>query len=81
MHTAKDIQCTGYSEYWDMKDNRAFKRNVKEAMEIKKMTKKRGSDLLINQDSGANLSQLWLDLVLSDKLPEHHTCLTMHFTL
>ena len=40
-----------------------MKRKIKEALTIKRVEKERGKDRTLNQDTGLELSKIWLDLV------------------
>ena len=39
------------------------KRKTKEALAIKQLAKSRGDRVIMNHDSGMNLSKLWLDVL------------------
>ena len=57
----------GHSIQWTPKilarEGNATKRKVKEALEINEATKRREDRTTMNQDSGMNISKLWLDLI------------------
>ena len=45
------------------KEKDTMKRKIKEALTIKRVEKERGKDRTLNQDTGLELSKIWLDLV------------------
>ena len=57
----------GHDIHWTPRilerEGNTMKRKVKEALAIKTLQKKRGQDVMMNQDSGMKLSRIWLDLV------------------
>ena len=44
------------------REDNTEKRNVKEALAIKRLATQRGSEVTMNQDTGKIVSKLWLDL-------------------
>ena len=45
-----------------MKETDNTKRKIKEALAIRRVEKDRGKGKIMNQDSGLELSRIWLDL-------------------
>ena len=45
------------------KEKDTMKRKIKEALTIERVEKERGKDRTLNQDTGLELSKIWLDLV------------------
>ena len=44
------------------REDNTEKRNVKEALAIKRLATQRGSEVTMNQDTGKSVGKLWLDL-------------------
>ena len=44
-------------------ENKTTNRKIKEALAINKLEIERGSDKVMNQDKGTELSKIWLNLV------------------
>ena len=64
---ARHAHTEGHNIHWKPRviasENKTTNRKIKEALAINKLEKERGSDKVMNQDKGTELSKIWLNLV------------------